>query len=51
VLVELGATCPTAGLFLLDSEWDSGPALGDWLERATPQVSATRQLRAAAGQG
>ena len=51
VLVELGATCPTAGLFLLDSEWDSGPALGDWLERAAPQVSATRQLRAAVGQG
>jgi FMN reductase len=39
VLVELGATCPTAGLFLLDSEWDSGPALDDWLVRAGPQVA------------
>jgi FMN reductase len=39
VLVELGATCPTAGLFLLDSEWDTGPALDDWLVRARPQVT------------
>jgi FMN reductase len=41
VLVELGATCPTAGLFLLDSEWDTGPALEDWLIQARPQVAAT----------
>lgn len=41
VLVELGATCPTAGLFLLDSEWDTGPALDDWLAHARPQVAAT----------
>jgi FMN reductase len=41
VLVELGATCPTAGLFLLDSEWDSGPALDGWLEQAGPQVTAS----------
>jgi FMN reductase len=41
VLVEIGATCPAAGLFLLDSEWDSGPALDGWLELAAAQVSAT----------
>ncbi len=41
VLVELGATCPTAGLFLLDSEWDAGPALDSWLEQARKQVAAT----------
>jgi FMN reductase len=42
VLVELGATCPTAGLFLLDSEFADGPALDAWLERALPQVTASR---------
>ena len=41
VLVEIGATCPAAGLFLLDSEWDSGPALDGWLELAAAQVAAT----------
>jgi len=41
VLVELGATCPTAGLFLLESEWDGGPALENWLELARLQVAAS----------
>jgi FMN reductase len=41
VLVEIGATCPTAGLFLLDTEFDSGEALNGWLERAGPAVAAT----------
>jgi FMN reductase len=41
VLVEIGATCPTAGLFLLDSEFDSGDVLDSWLERARPAVSAS----------
>lgn len=45
VLVELGATCPAAGLFLLESEWDSGPALDPWLVRAGPQVSAAIAAR------
>jgi FMN reductase len=45
VLVELGATCPAAGLFLLDSEWDSGPALDPWLARARPQISAAIAAR------
>jgi len=41
VLVEIGGTCPTAGLFLLESEWDTGPALDSWLELAGPQVAAS----------
>jgi len=41
VLVEIGATCPTAGLFLLDSEFEASDALEDWLARARPQVAAT----------
>lgn len=41
ILVEIGATCPTAGLFLLDSELDTSDALDAWLARARGQVSAT----------
>jgi FMN reductase len=41
VLVEIGATCPSAGLFLLDSEWDTGEALESWLGLAGPQIAAT----------
>jgi FMN reductase len=45
VLVELGATCPTRGLFLLDSEYAASEALDEWLELARPQVAAsTRNL-------
>jgi FMN reductase len=41
VLVELGATCPTPGLFLLASEYAASEALDSWLSRARPQVAAT----------
>ncbi len=41
VLVEIGATCPTAGLFLLDSELDTSDTLDTWLSRAHAQVAAT----------
>ena len=34
VLAELGASTPTAGLFLLDSEWDADDALDGWLPAA-----------------
>jgi FMN reductase len=40
VLVELGATCPARGLFLLESEYAGGETLDAWLERAIPQVRA-----------
>jgi len=43
VLVELGATCPTAGLFLLESEFATGDVLESWLARARPQVAAACQ--------
>ena len=41
VLVELGATCPTRGLFLLDSEYAASEELDTWLETARPQVTAS----------
>ncbi len=40
ILVEIGATCPTAGLFLLDSEIETGDTLDTWLSRAREQVAA-----------
>ena len=41
VLVELGATCPTRGLFVLDSEVGPSTTLTNWLTVAGPQVAAT----------
>jgi hypothetical protein len=41
VLVELGATCPTRGLFLLESEYAGGETLDGWLELARLQVAAS----------
>jgi len=40
VLVELGATCPTRGLYLVDTEYAEDGALDPWLEAAKPQVLA-----------
>ncbi len=34
VLVEIGCSCPLPGLYLLDSEFGSAPALDAWCERA-----------------
>ncbi len=34
VLVEIGCTCPTPALFLLESSWEDSPELDAWLERA-----------------
>jgi FMN reductase len=45
VLVELGATTPTRGLYLLDKAWDAPGALDDWLAAAGPQVTAARTAR------
>ena len=42
VLSEIGASTPTAGLFLLDSSWDSANALDDWLPTARRQLGASR---------
>lgn len=43
VLVELGATCPVKGLYLLDSDYEDPVELRDWLERARPFVPGARQ--------
>ena len=45
VLVELGATTPTKGLYLLDKSWDAPGPLDDWLVAAGPQVAAARTAR------
>jgi len=45
VLVELGATCPTRGLFLLDKEYAASETLDAWLAAARPQVLASAASR------
>jgi FMN reductase len=44
VLVELGATTPTRGLYLIDRAWDEPGPLETWLAAALPQVSASAQI-------
>ena len=34
VLVELGASCPVSGLYLLDSDYEAPAGLDEWVERA-----------------
>lgn len=34
VLVELGASCPVRGLYLLDSDYESPPGLDEWIDSA-----------------
>jgi FMN reductase len=41
VLVEIGASCPWPGLFLLDTDYETGPLLDRWLDR----VAATGGAR------
>jgi len=45
VLVELGATAPTRGLYLMEKSWDDPAALDPWLATAAPQVAAARTAR------
>jgi FMN reductase len=40
LLVELGATCPTRSLYLLDSTYRESGALDGWLTSAQAQVTA-----------
>ena len=40
VLVELGATCPTKGLYLLDTTYDDPATYEPWLSVARPQFLA-----------
>jgi FMN reductase len=39
VLTELGASCPTAGLFMLEAEYAGSPALDAWIERSRPLLA------------
>ena len=39
VLSEIGASCPTPALFLLETEWEASPELEAWLERARPVLA------------
>ena len=41
VLVELGATCPTPGLYLIDRTYRESPALGEFAARWAPIVAVT----------
>jgi FMN reductase len=34
VLSEIGCSCPTPALFLLESSWDASPELDAWVERS-----------------
>ncbi len=34
VLVEIGCSCPTPALYLLESAWEASPELDTWLARA-----------------
>jgi FMN reductase len=43
VLVEIGASCPAPGLFLLDSDYATSPDLDKWLEIARRFVPAVSQ--------
>jgi FMN reductase len=36
VLAEIGASCPTPALYLLDSAWEDSPELAAWLDVARP---------------
>jgi FMN reductase len=40
VLVEIGATCPTRGLFLLDTDYEHSDELEAWLHPARRQLAA-----------
>jgi FMN reductase len=41
VLVEMGATCPTKGLYLVDTSYDDPTAIEAWLTVARTQVQAS----------
>jgi FMN reductase len=43
VLVELGATCPTRGLYLLDTAYSDREAFAGWTQVAREQVGACRR--------
>jgi FMN reductase len=42
VLVELGATCPAAGLYLIDKTFAEDPKLDAWVAKAKPLLPTKR---------
>jgi FMN reductase len=42
VLVELGATCPAAGLYLMEKTYAEDPRLDAWVARARPMLPKGR---------
>lgn len=46
VLVELGATCPAAGLYLLDSTYTTDTRIADYAERWAPVLRSTLRTEA-----
>lgn len=44
VLVELGATVPTRGLYLIDRDFANPETLDPWMARAVPQVRAAAMV-------
>ncbi|MGW4033114.1 NADPH-dependent FMN reductase [Streptomyces sp. NPDC004838] len=46
VLVELGATCPTAGIYLPDRDFTNPDLIAPWLVRATRQLGLTGKQEA-----
>jgi FMN reductase len=43
VLVEIGASCPAPGLYLIDKDYETSPRLGEWraiARRYTQAVAA-----------
>lgn len=47
VLVELGASTPTRGLYLIDRDFANPAVVDPWLERATVQIGASLRPRVA----
>jgi FMN reductase len=47
VLVELGATCPTRGCYLLDSTYANPASYGPWVERSRPVLQLLASARSA----
>jgi FMN reductase len=43
VLVELGASCPARGLYLLETDYTSEAVIDPWVERARPFLSVAER--------
>lgn len=42
VLTELGATCALPGLYLIDTTWETGPAVEEYASRWAPVIARLR---------